>query len=108
METPLEKVNDILNDINHKLSTVKDGSQTQKLLLLQKQNIDNALRKIVDDFKKIPYDYDLYSLYDKMEILKDKIYAKASKPTDDDEDLKEYRELKAQHNWILRIKNRSC
>ena len=108
MGRQLEQLNHILNDINHKLSTIKDGSKTQTFLLLKKQDLENALQKIVDDFKKRPSDYELYSLSDKMEILKDKIYAKASKPTDEDEDVKEYKELETQHNWILRLNARSC
>jgi len=108
-KTILEQVNDVSNDIVHKLSEVNDGSETQKFLLLKKQTIDNALQKIVDGVQKeMKYDYELMSLFDKMETLRNKIHAKASRPKDDDEDMKEFKELQAQHNWIQRIKAKSC
>ena len=108
-KTLLEKVNNISKEIIHKLSEVNDASHSHIFLMIQKQTLDNALQKIVDDFQKTTqYDYELYSLYDKMETLRNKIYAKGPHRSEDDEDMKEYKELKAQHTWIQRIKAKSC
>ena len=104
MTTPLEQVEAISKDIVQKLSEVQEGSATHKFLLKRKKSIDDALEKIVKDNEKTKYDYELYSLYDKLELLKSKIEKRGYLAKEEDEEVKAYKEMKAQHNWILRTK----
>ena len=100
----IEQVKNISNDINEKLLEVREGSYAQTFLLIKKKIIDDSLQKIINEAQINKYEYELYSLSEKCESLRYKIKMKKHRPTDDDEDMKAYKEVKDEMNWIRRTK----
>jgi hypothetical protein len=90
--------------IYQKLSEVKEGSDAHKFLLIKKKIIDESLQTIINDAQINKYEYELFSLFEKCEDLRYKISMKERRPTDDDEDMKEYKEAKGQMSWIQQTK----
>jgi len=105
LDLPLmEQVENILKDIIQKISEVKEGSDTHTFLLIKKKTLDDSLQKIISDAQINKYEYELYSLFEKCESLRYKISMKPHRPTDDDEDMKAYKEAKGQMTWIQQTK----
>ena len=102
----MEQVETISKDILQKLSEVKDGSHAHKFLLIKKKIIDDSIEKIINEAQINKYEYELYALFEKCESLHHKIHAKERRPTDDDEDMKAYKETKDQMSWIRQTKLR--
>ena len=100
----MEQVECISNDILQKISEVKDGSDAHKLLLTKKKIIDDSLQKIINEAQINKYEYELYSLFEKCESLRYKISMKEHRPTDDDEDMKAFKEAKGKIIWIQNTK----
>ena len=100
----MEQVEIISKDILQKLSEVKEGSDAQKFLLIKKRIIDRGLDIIINEAQVNVYEYELYTLLDKSESLNYKISMKERRPTDDDEDIKEFRQIKEQMRWIRQTK----
>ena len=104
MSSVMEQVECISKDILQKISEVKEGSDAHKFLLIKKGIVDDSLQKIINEAQINKYEYELYSLFEKCESLRYKISMKERRPTDDDEDMKEYKEAKEQMVWIQRTK----
>ena len=104
MVSVMEQVEYISKDILQKISEVKEGSDTHKFLLVKKKILDDSLQKIINEAQINKYEYELYSLFEKCESLRYKISMKERRPTDDDEDIKEYKEAKGQMSWIQQTK----
>ena len=104
MASVMEQVECISNDILRKISEVKEGSDTHKFLLVKKQILDDSLQKIINEAQINKYEYELYSLFEKCESLRYTISMKERRPTDDDEDIKAYKEAKEQMTWIQQTK----
>ena len=104
MYSVIEQVEFISNDILQKISEVKEGSDAHKFLLSKKSILDKSLQKIVNEAQINKYEYELYNLFEKREILRYKISMKECRPTDDDEDKKEFLKIKEQMKWIRRTK----
>lgn len=100
----MEQVEIISKDILQKLSEVKEGSDAQKFLFIKKKIIDRCLDIIINEAQVNVYEYELYTLLDKSESLRYKISMKERRPTDDDEDIKEFRQIKEQMRWIRQTK----
>jgi hypothetical protein len=100
----MEQVETISKDILQKLSEVKEGSDAQKFLLIKKKILDRGLDIIINEAQVNVYEYELYTLLDKSESLRYKITMKERRPADDDEDMKEFRQIKEQMNWIRQTK----
>jgi hypothetical protein len=100
----LEQVEYISKDIYQKISEVEEGSDAHKFLLVKKKILDDSLQKIINEAQINKYEYDLYSLFEKSESLRTKISMKERRPTDEDEDMKAFREAKDQMNWIRQTK----
>ncbi len=100
----MEQVESISKDIHQKISEVKEGSDTQTFLLLKKKILDDYLQKIINEAQINKYEYELYCLFEKCESLRSKINMKERKPTEDDEDVKAFKEAKGQMTWIQRTK----
>ncbi len=100
----MEQVETISKDIYQKLSEVKEGSDAHKFLLIKKKIIDESLQTIINDAQINKYEYELFSLFEKCEDLRYKISMKERRPTDDDEDMKEYKEAKGRMSWIQQTK----
>ena len=72
---------------------------------LPKKILDGGLQIIINEAQINKYEYELYSLFEKCERLRNKISMKERKPTDDDEeDMKAYKEAKEQIRWIHQTK----
>ena len=104
MSSILEQVEYISKDILQKISEVKEGSNAHKFLLIKKKILDDSLQKIINEAQINKYEYELYSLFEKCESLRYKISMKEHRPTDDDEDMKAYKEAKGQMTWIQQTK----
>ena len=104
MSSVMEQVECISKDILQKISEVKEGSGAHKFLLIKKGIVDDSLQKIINEAQINKYEYELYSLFEKCESLRYKISMKERRPTDDDEDMKAYKEAKGQAVWIQRTK----
>ena len=104
MSSILEQVEYISKDILQKISEVKEGSDAHRFLLIKKKIVDDSLEKIINEAQINKYEYELYSLSEKCESLRYKISMKERRPTDDDEDMKAYKEAKEQMVWIQRTK----
>jgi hypothetical protein len=100
----MEQIESISSDICQKLSEVREGSDAHKFLLVKKKIIDDSISKIVNDAQINKYEYELYILFEKCEILRSKINMKEHRPTDDDEDIKAYKQAKDQMSWIQETK----
>ena len=100
----MEQVENISKDILQKISEVKAGSDAHKFLLVKKKILDDSLQKIINEAQINKYEYELYTLFEKGEHLRNKISMKESRPTDDDEDMKKFKEAKEQMNWIRQTK----
>lgn len=100
----MEQVECITKDILKKISEVKEGSAAHKFLLIKKKSIDDSLQKIINDAQINTYEYELYSLFEKCESLRYRISMKERRPTDDDEDMKAFKEAKGQMLWIQNTK----
>jgi len=100
----MEQVECISKDILQKISEVKEGSDAHKFLLVKKKAIDDSLQKIINEAQINKYEYELYSLFEKYEVLRDKIRIKERRPTDDDEDVKAFKEVNEQMRWIRQTK----
>jgi len=100
----MEQVENISKDILQKISEVKAGSDAHKFLLVKKKILDDSLQKIINEAQINKYEYELYNLFEKCESLRTKISMKESRPTDDDEDMKKFKEAKEQMNWIRQTK----
>jgi len=104
MSSVMEQVECISKDILQKISEVKEGSDAHKFLLVKKKAIDDSLQKIINEAQINKYEYELYSLFEKCESLRYKISMKEHRPTDDDEDMKAFKEAKGQMTWIRQTK----
>ena len=104
MSSVIEQVECISNDILQTISEVKEGSDAHKFLLIKKKIVDDSLQKIINEAQINKYEYELYSLFEKCESLRYKISMKERRPTDDDEDMKAYKEAKEQMVWIQQTK----
>lgn len=104
MESIMEQVEYISKDILQKMTEVKEGADAHKFLLLKKKILDDSLQKIINEAQINKYEYELYSLFEKCESLRHKISMKERRPTDDDEDIKAYKEAKEQMTWIQQTK----
>ena len=104
MSSVIEQVECISNDIVQKISEVKEGSDAHKFLLIKKKIIDDSLQKIINEAQINKYEYELYSLFEKCESLRYKNSMKERRPTDDDEDMKAYKEAREQMVWIQQTK----
>lgn len=104
MSSVMEQVESISNDILQKISEVKEGSHAHKFLLAKKKILDSGLQIIINEAQINKYEYELYSLFEKCESLRYKISMKERKPTDDDEDMKAFKEAKGQMTWIQKNK----
>jgi hypothetical protein len=100
----MEQVECISKDILQKILEVKADSDAHKFLLFKKKIIDDSLQKIINDAQINKYEYELYILFEKCDNLRTKISMKERRPTDDDEDMKAFREAKEQMNWIRQTK----
>ena len=100
----MEQVESISNDIIQKNSEVKEDSYSHKFLVSKKKILDDSLQKIINEAQINKYEYEVYSLFEKCESLRYKIICKEAKPTDDDEDMKAYKEAKGQMTWIQQTK----
>ena len=100
----MEQVECISKDILQKISEVKEGSDAHKFLLIKKKIVDDSLQKIINEAQINKYEYELYSLFEKCESLRYKISMKERRPTDDDEDMKAYKETREQMKWIRETK----
>lgn len=100
----MDQIEIISKDIFQKLSEVKEGSDVHKFLLTKKRILDETLQKIVNEAQINKYEYELYILFEKCENLRQKISMKEHRPSDDDEDVKAYKEAKDQMNWIRKTK----
>jgi hypothetical protein len=104
MSSVMEQVEGISKDILQKISEVKEGSQAHKFLLAKKNILDGCLQTIINEAQINKYEYELYSLYDKCESHRYKISMKERRPTDDDDDIKAYKEAKEQITWMKQTK----
>ena len=104
MSSILEQVECISKDILQKISEVKKGSDAHNFLLIKKKTLDDSLQTIINEAQINKYEYELYSLFEKCEGLRYKISLKERRPTDDDEDMKAYKEAKGQMTWIQQTK----
>ena len=104
MSYMLEQVEYISKDIYQKISEVEEGSDAHKFLLVKKKILDDSLQTIINEAEINKYEYELYSLFEKCETLRYKISLKGRRPTDDDEDMKAYKEAKGQMTWIQQTK----
>lgn len=104
MVSIIEQVELISKDIVQKISEVKEGSDAHKFLLVKKKILDDSLEKIINDALINKYEYQLYGLLEKCESLRYKISMKERRPTDDDEDIKAFKEAKGQMTWIQKTK----
>jgi hypothetical protein len=102
----MEQIEDIRKDILEKLAEVKDGSHAQKFLLIKKKVLDDCIQTIIDEAQINKYEYELYALFEKCEILRHKINMKDRRPTVDDEDIKALREAQDQILWTRQSKLR--
>lgn len=100
----MEQVESISKDIHQKISEVKEGSDTQTFLLLKKKILDDSLQKIINEAQINKYEYELYCLYETCKSLQSKINMKEHKPTEDDEDVKAFKEAKGRMEWIQKTK----
>jgi hypothetical protein len=100
----MEQVECISKDILQKISEVKEGSDAHKFLLVKKKILDDYIQKIISEAQVNKYEYELYILFEKCEILRYKISMKERRPTDDDEDMKAFKEVKGQMAWIQQNK----
>jgi len=100
----MEQVECFSKDILQKISEVKEGSYAHKFLLVKKKILDDSLQKIISEAQINKYEYELYALFEKCESLRYKISMKERRPTDDDEDMKAYKEVKGQMTWIRETK----
>ena len=109
MLTNIEKVLNISNDILQKLSEVQKNTDAEKYLLMKKKNMDDALQTIIQTAEINPYEYELFSLYEKSDIflkqLRDKKYFITKFDTTlYDTILKLYIEIKDRIYWIQTVK----
>jgi len=100
----LEQVEYISKDILQKISEAKEGSDAHKFLLVKKKTLDDSLQIIINEAQINKYEYELYGLFEKCESLRYKISLKECRPTDDDEDMKAYKDAKGQMTWIQQTK----
>ena len=100
----MDQVESISKDILQKLSEVKDGSRAQKFLLIKKEIIDRCVKVIIDNAQINKYEYELYSLFEICENLRNKISMKECRPTDDDEDMTALKKAREQMQWIRQTK----
>ena len=104
MSSVMEQLEYISNHILQNISEVKEGSDAHKFLLVKKKTLDDSLQKIINEAQINKYEYELYSLFEKYEVLRDKIRIKERRPTDDDEDVKAFKEVNEQMRWIRQTK----
>jgi hypothetical protein len=109
MLTNIEKVLNISNDILQKLSEVEKNTDAEKYLLMKKKSIDDAFQTIIQTAEINPYEYELFSLYKKSDmILKQlqnkKYFITRSDTTLYDTILKLYIETKDRIYWIQTVK----
>jgi len=102
--TAMEQINEISNDITQKLSETRVGSNARRFLLIKKKILDDALENIANECKVNTYEYALYNLCDKRDALAIKILNKERRPTQDDEDVKELKNIRMDLEWIRRTK----
>jgi hypothetical protein len=95
----INRIQAISKDILEKLSETKDGSNTQRFLLGKKKILDEVLEKIAKECEVNAYEYEVYNLCDKRDTLMIKIQNKERRPTEDDEDLKELKNINLDLNW---------
>ena len=100
----MDQVQSISIDIMEKLSHVKLGSDAHRFLLIKKRILDDSIQTIISEAQINKYEYELYTLFEKCEILRNKISMKEHRPTDDDDDVKAFKEAKDQMNWIRETK----
>lgn len=100
----IEFVKTINNDIQQKLSEVKNGSDAHKFLLAKKKILDDCIKKIVYEASFSKYEWELYMLAEKRLTLQNKIHMKEDRPSDDDDDVRSLKEVIDRINWIRESK----
>jgi hypothetical protein len=100
----MDQIAQIQEDISLKMAEVRLGSDAHRLLVIKQKLIDDSVQRIIRDAQVNRYEYELYLLADKSEILRDKIHAKERRPSIDDEDMKALREVTDQMAWIRETK----
>ena len=105
----IEKILDISNDILQKLSEVQKNTDAEKYLLMKKKNMDDALQTIIQTAEINPYEYELFSLYEKSDIFLKQLHDKKYFTTRFDTTLydtilKLYIKTKDRIYWIQTVK----
>lgn len=100
----MDRIAQIQEDISLKMAEVRLGSDARRLLVIKQKLIDDSVQRIIRDAQVNRYEYELYLLADKSEILRDKIHAKERRPSIDDEDTRALRDVTDQMDWIRETK----